>query len=234
VLESIISGRRVLPPKEDLAYVAFVDMSGGSSDDATLSVAHREAGRTVIDLVTCQDGGHPFNPRNAVRKFAGILKQYGLRVVTGDNYAGLTYKYDFEAEGITYKSSLLTKTELYEALEPAINAGEVELPDVPKLLEQLLTLVVRGARVDHMPGDHDDFANAVAGAAVLAGKKLLDEVPCVLPFIATAPSYFRNFDTGVVVGEMFSNASAPPGGWPSAENQARRAKIPLSTLVEKP
>jgi hypothetical protein len=59
--------------------------------------------------------------------------------------------------------SELTKSQLYEALEPRVNAGEVELPDQSKLQEQLLTLVRRGARVDHQPGDRDDHANAVAG-----------------------------------------------------------------------
>jgi hypothetical protein len=45
-----------------------------------------------------------------------------------------------------------------------LNAGEIELPDIPKLQEQLLTLVIKGARIDHQPGDHDDWANAAAGA----------------------------------------------------------------------
>jgi hypothetical protein len=37
--------------------------------------------------------------------------------------------------------------------------------DIPKLQEQLLSLVVRGAgKIDHLPGDHDDYANAAAGA----------------------------------------------------------------------
>jgi hypothetical protein len=44
-----------------------------------------------------------------------------------------------------------------------VNAAEMELPDVPKLQEQLLTLVRRGARVDHQPGHHDDWSNAIAG-----------------------------------------------------------------------
>ena len=55
-----------------------------------------------------------------------------------------------------------SKSELYEALEPPVNAGEVELLDVPKLQEQILTLVVRGTKIDHQPGDHDDWANAAA------------------------------------------------------------------------
>lgn len=164
VLEAIVTGRKTLPPQAGVRYVAFVDMSGGSSDDATLSIAHRHAGRAVVDLIIKQDGPTPFNPRNAVRKFAGVMKEYGIGQVTGDNYAGETFKRDFEGESIAYVPSPLSKTDLYEAFEPALNAGEIELPDIPKMQEQLLTLVVKGARIDHQTGDHDDFANAVAGA----------------------------------------------------------------------
>ena len=53
-----------------------------------------------------------------------------------------------------------------------LNAGEVELPDQPKLQEQLLTLVIRGSRIDHQPGDHDDWANAAAGAIYLASEPI--------------------------------------------------------------
>jgi hypothetical protein len=164
VLTAIVTGRKTLPPQTGVKYTAFVDMSGGSSDDATLSIAHRHDRRAVVDLVIKQDGTPPFNPRSAVRKFVAVLKEYGIGQVTGDNYAGETFKRDFEESHISYRPSALTKTDLYEAFEPALNAGEIELPDIPKLQEQLLTLVVRGARIDHQPGDHDDWANAVAGA----------------------------------------------------------------------
>jgi hypothetical protein len=130
--------------------------------------AHSEGERSVVDVVVSQDGGVPFDPRQAVRKFVRVLREFGLSRVTGDNYAGETFKRAFEDEGIRYQPSKLSKTEIYEALEPRLNAGEVELLDVPKLNEQLLTLVVRGTRVDHQPGDHDDYANAAAGAIVHA------------------------------------------------------------------
>jgi hypothetical protein len=39
---------------------------------------------------------------------------------------------------------------------------------VPKLHEQLLTLVLRGSKIDHQAGDHDDWANAAAGAVEAA------------------------------------------------------------------
>jgi hypothetical protein len=34
-----------------------------------------------------------------------------------------------------------------------------------------VTLVVRGAKIDHRPGDHDDWANAAAGAIALANEE---------------------------------------------------------------
>jgi hypothetical protein len=164
LITAIVSGRRSLPPDAERAYVGFVDMSGGSSDDATLSIAHEENGKSIVDLVIKQNGDPPFNPRQAVQKFVGTLNAYGLRRVTGDNYAGQTFKQDFEALGITYTPCPVSKTVLYEEFEPPLNAGEIELPDIPKLQEQALGLVIRGARVDHMPNEHDDWINAAAGA----------------------------------------------------------------------
>jgi hypothetical protein len=168
VLAAIVTGRKVLPPEKGVKYYAFVDMSGGSSDDAVLSIAHKVGRVAVVDLVVKQDGEPPFNPRNAVRKFAAICKGYNINSSTGDNYAGNTFKFDFEAEHIRYNSSPQTKSELYEGFEPPLNAGEIELPERPeKLTEQLLTLVIRGVHVDHQVGGHDDYANAVCGAVCL-------------------------------------------------------------------
>jgi hypothetical protein len=177
VLGAIVSGQVALPPQPGTRYVCFVDMSGGSNDDATLAVGHKAAdGRVVVDLVVSQAGSPPFNPRSAVKKFAAIIKGYGASEVVGDNYAGETFKQDFEAERIRYVPSPLTATELYEAFEPRLNAGEIDLPDVAKLQEQLLTLVIRGARIGHQSGDHDDWANAVAGCVW----RLTAEMPAIV------------------------------------------------------
>jgi hypothetical protein len=186
VLAAVVAGRQMLPPQPGVRYSGFVDMSGGSSDDAVLSLTHKVDHRAVVDLVVRQDGDPPFNPRKAVKKFAAILRQYGIKSVTGDNYAGNTFKLDFEAEGIRYNPSPLTKTEIYEAFEPPLNAGEIELLDIPKLQEQLLTLVIRGAHVDHQPGDHDDYANAVCGAVYLV------MAPAVEPVMPRFGSYGRD------------------------------------------
>ena len=184
VLSSIVNGRKRLPPVSGTRYVAFVDMSGGSGDDAVLGIAHHDTDgkRSILDLLMCQTGRPPFNPRKAVEKFAGLLGEYGLTSVTGDAYAGQTFRADFEGYSIQYKVSDKTKSDIYDAFEPKLNAGEVELLDLTELQEQLLTLVIRGSKIDHQPGDHDDFSNAAAGALVLAaGSAKCDWVKHITP-----------------------------------------------------
>ena len=164
VMAAVVSGRKMLPWRQGVAYFAFVDMSGGSSDDAVLCIAHAEGNRIVIDRIEKQLGVTPFDPRRAVQRFAGILHEYHLSTVTGDAYAGLTFRKDFEACDITYKLSKKDTTELYEAMEPRLNAAEVELPDIAVLTQQLVCLIMRGTKIGHPNGDHDDYANACAGA----------------------------------------------------------------------
>jgi hypothetical protein len=171
VMAAIVERRAALPPVATHRYHAFVDMSGGSNDDAVLAISHKESARVVLDLVVSQSGAPPFNPRHAVAKFAATLIEYKIGAVTGDAYAGQTFRADFESHGIRYEVSTRSKHEIYEAFEPLLTASEIELYEVPKLQEQLLTLVWRGVKIDHQPGDHDDYANACAGAAVLAGAK---------------------------------------------------------------
>lgn|SRR6266542_2974463 len=62
-------------PERGRRYWAYVDMSGGSSDDAVLSIGHADGRVAVIDLVAKQIGEPPFDPHAAVRHFAGVLGQ---------------------------------------------------------------------------------------------------------------------------------------------------------------
>ena len=169
VMDAVARGIRQRPAEADRGYVAFVDMSGGSSDDAALAIAHLDAdGRAVLDVVMNQGGPPPFDPRGAVERFARRLAEYAIGTVVGDRYAGLTFARDFERHGISYVVSAWTKSQVYEALEPALNGRQVILLDVPDVEQQLLGLVWRGGKIDHPAGEHDDFANAAAGACVLA------------------------------------------------------------------
>lgn len=173
-----IGGRRELPPVDGLRYLAFVDPSGGAGDSFTLAIAHREDSRAVLDLV--RERRAPFSPDEVVREFAEALVPYGVGYVTGDRYAGGWPRERFSDHGIGYEPSERTKSDIYREMLPLVNAGRAELLDLPRLAAQFAGLerrVSRGGRdsIDHLPGGHDDVANAAAGALVLASEGLPSE-----------------------------------------------------------
>jgi hypothetical protein len=162
VMDAIERGVRVRPPQPELTYCGFVDMSGGSSDDACLGISHRDINNCVLlDRIVDQGQRAPFDPRRAVERFAAILKTYRCFTVVGDRYAGETFRCEFETNGISYIVSELTQSQLYEALEPRLNSGQVILLDESTLESQLLGLVWRANKIDHPGGEHDDWATPV-------------------------------------------------------------------------
>jgi hypothetical protein len=167
---AVITGRTVLSPILGTHYHAFVDMSGGGADDSTLAVAHLNTDKAVLDLAFDQGPrGKSFSPQQTVARFAEVLKQYGCYQVTGDRYAGEWPRQEFAAHGIVYELASLSRSDLYAAFEPLLNSGQVELLDHPVLIQQFIGLVRssgtgRTVKIDHPPGEHDDFSNAVAGA----------------------------------------------------------------------
>jgi hypothetical protein len=179
-------GRFELAPVTGVAYVAFIDPAGGSGRDSmTLAIAHRDVtGRPVLDLVRevrpnqpRPDGKTGFSPEETCRQFAAELKRYGCTVVYSDAYAGEWPREQFAKHGIIVQPSPLTRSELYLELAPMVNSGSCELLDHTRLLNQLADLERRtGASgrdsVDHRRGQHDDLANAAAGALVMAAQSV--------------------------------------------------------------
>ena len=153
-------------------YVAFVDPAGGSGADSfALAIAHGAHGKGVLDAVRVRKP--PFSPDAVCADYAQLLRSYGLSGVVGDAYGGEWPRERFRVHGIDYRLSERTKSEIYAALVPLLNAGRVELLDLPELRTQFLALerrVSAGGReqIVHLVGAHDDVANAVAGALVLA------------------------------------------------------------------
>ncbi len=98
-----------------------MDPSGGSADDITLAVAHREGERVVLDFLRAVKP--PFSSDAVVAEFAVLLKSYGFREVVGDRYADEWPRERFRANGITYKPSEKTKSTLYQEALPLLNSG---------------------------------------------------------------------------------------------------------------
>ena len=175
VVEAAIEpGVRVRAPLAKTNYAAFVDPSGGAVDSMTMGVAHREGERVILDCLV--ERRAPFSPESVVAEFAGVLKSYGVRSVSGDRYAGEWPAEAFRRHAIEYLPSEVPKSGLYQGLLPLLTSGRAELLDEPRLITQLVGLERRTARggrdsIDHAPNAHDDLANAVAGVLTMIGTK---------------------------------------------------------------
>ncbi len=155
------------------SYVAFVDAAGGSGSDAmTMAIAHLEAGQPVLDAV--RERKPPFSPEEVVGEFSALMKSYGITRATSDRWGGDWVGEAFRKHSITVEPSAQPKSDIYREALPLLNAGRCSLLDHPAMKKQLTGLERRTARggrdsIDHGPGGHDDVANAVCGALVLAG-----------------------------------------------------------------
>ena len=174
-------GRCELPPEPGVTYSGFVDPSGGVSDSMTLAIGHLGRNNACV-LDAAVEIRPPLDPEQTVAEFAALLRRYGVSKIVGDKYGGEWPRARFAEHGIEFEQSARPKSDLYRDLLPLLNARRIELLDLPRLSAQLAGLERRTARsgrdsIDHVPGGHDDLANAVAG--VLVGVDLDRRQPLV-------------------------------------------------------
>jgi hypothetical protein len=214
-------GRQVCDPVDGVDYLAAVDMSGGSSDDAAFSISHWDATRNVAvqDVLIDQGEPVPFNPRIALSRFALLAKSYRCKTVHGDAYAGETFRRDFDDCGLGYVVTKKSATELYEDMEVAFNTGQAELLDQPKLRRQLLTLVRKGAAITHPAGQHDDHANVTAIALVLVNPDL---GAASIPWSGLLEHYRRQSEAITATAETVPSLQQQHGGEAIMQGWMRR------------
>ncbi|WP_194755711.1 hypothetical protein [Aliidiomarina indica] len=162
-----------LPFDRSKTYVGFADPAGGGKDTYTLAIGHREPdGSVVVDVLRGMKG----QPAEITAVYAELLKEYKVRLIHSDGYAGSWPADEFKKHGITLVKSDEFRTGLYQFALPVLNTGRVELPPSQTLLNEFANLERRirpsGQMViDHPKGLHDDHANAVAGLIYVASKK---------------------------------------------------------------
>lgn len=150
--------------------------SGTGKDKFVVAGAHYDQARQCVLLDVVRSWSPPFNPSGVIAEVADLMKASGESDAEGDRYAPGFVLEQARAHGITYRFSEWDRSRLYLELLPLVNAGQVRLLDVPELLRELRGLERRrGAsgrdRIDHPSGQHDDVANACAGALVLASRE---------------------------------------------------------------
>jgi hypothetical protein len=174
VMACVQTGTFERKPERRWRYFAFADPSGGISDSFTLAISHKETSTAVLDVL--RERKPPFSPEQVVEEFSDLCRSYRVTKVRGDRYGGEWPREQFRKHGLNFETCDQSKSELYVDLLPLINSGGVDLLDSDRLVNQLTGLERRTARggrdsVDHRPGGHDDLANAVAGALVLAASR---------------------------------------------------------------
>jgi hypothetical protein len=170
-LQACVGDHIEMAPLDQHRYSAFVDPSGGSADSFTLAIAFKDGERIVV--AATREVKPPFSPEAVIDDFSILLKTYKIGSVTGDRYAGEFPRELFRKRGISYECSEKPKSDLFRDLLPLLNSGRVVLPKSERLVSQLCQLERRVARsgkdsITHPDGQHDDVANAVAGAASLS------------------------------------------------------------------
>jgi hypothetical protein len=178
----IMRDRRELPPIANSIYVAAVDPAFKHSDFA-LAVLHKTAdGPVVVDRVERWGGtkNAPLGYEWVCEKIAGIVKEYGICEVSGDQYCAAVIKQYFDKLGIRYNEFTFgaqTRAELFGNLRHLLGQRKIELLDQPVLLRQLRALEERrtpNGTTDIRPSysQKDDVAVAVAlGALELAKRR---------------------------------------------------------------
>jgi hypothetical protein len=181
LIESAIDrGVLVRPPKDGVRYVAFADTASGTGRDAyTVGIAHAEDQAIVLDLA--HEVRPPFNPQTATADVVKLLKSYRISTVVGDKYAAGFVIEAFAKHGVTYRYSVDDRSEIYLNALPLLTSGRARLLDNDRMLGQFCSLERRTStsgrdKVDHPRDQHDDLANAIAGALVNAAKVVHDAV----------------------------------------------------------
>ena len=154
-------------------YCAYMDPSGGSGADAmTLGISHRDKdGYCILDVA--RERRPPFSPTDVVDQYAKLMKAYHIRRCVGDHWGGEFVRQPFRERGIEYAVSEITTSDTYRDTLPLFNSGKARLYNLPRLITQLCNLERTTSRtgkdtISHPKRQHDDLANAVCGALLLA------------------------------------------------------------------
>ena len=181
---AVDKGVLVRAPSREGHYLAGCDASGGRNDSFTAAIAHRDKDNIILDWL--YERKAPFNPGDAVKEIADVLKSYRCASITGDRYGANWTVEAFAKVGIAYKQSEHDRSAVYMNCLPLFSSGRARLLDNPKMISQFAALERRTfstgrERVDPGQG-HDDLANSagIALSLVASTKAGLNITPDLL------------------------------------------------------
>jgi hypothetical protein len=188
-----------LPPQPKTKYHAFVDASAGRHDHYTLCIGHLENERFIADVVRGIPA--PCDPKRATAELAELVKQYEITEVIGDKFAGAWVSGEWLTNGLGYRQSDKTRSQLYLESVSMFARGGILMPEHTRMIRELRLLERRTHpsgqdHVDHPKVGSDDYSNVLCGCAWLArsAPALTFVRPIVWSRPTTNPSYQGNID----------------------------------------
>ncbi len=146
----VVTGRSDIPPSACRGPVrCAVDPSSGRLDRFAAALGYREGGRVVVAAVRLFSP--PFSPAGVVQEIAALCREYGVRRVTGDRFAGAFVSELFQQNGIAYDTSSLTASEHYLNALACVQSGGIELPD-PAVSDTAAELLSELRGIERRPG----------------------------------------------------------------------------------
>lgn len=164
-----------LPRVPGVKYHFFTDSSAGRHDHWTGAASFKDKDGRII-IAALRGVAPPFDPNTVAAEMASLAKSYGCREVVADNFSAGWVEAAMLKEGVKFRRSDLTRSELYLESLPMWNRHAVSIPNHARLIRELRLLERRVHRsgkdsVDHGTGGSDDYSNSVCGAMWLASAK---------------------------------------------------------------
>ena len=199
----VVAGREALRYEPGKHHYLFVDTAGGGGQDSLAACVTRTI---PIGAQVCRlfERKPPFDAEAVCDEIAALAAEYNVTMVRGDNFSGATWASMFKQRGLTQVVEKATATVLFRNFAPCVTGKKVELLDPntgmtqERALNQLVRLEKRegGEKITHPQGEHDDVANALAGAVLMAIRP-----PSAAIVTAETKSYGRTNSSGPIVDD---------------------------------
>jgi hypothetical protein len=173
------------PPREGIAYNAYIDAASGTGKDSYAAAITHLAGDEVI-LDALYEARPPFGADSATADVCALLRQFRLTYCVGDKYAAGFNVEAFARHGVKYSYCERDTSANYMEVLPLFTSSRIRLLDNQRLVGQFAGLERRVSslgrdRVSHGVGNrHDDLSAAVAGAIAMASG---DSEPAFLTYV---------------------------------------------------
>jgi hypothetical protein len=173
-LDAVTVDRAEIQYEPGMRAFAFIDTSGGEGQDSQafcITLRLPDGRGAVAKLVEWKP---PFDSAASAKEVAEICKAYKIAKVHGDKFGGAMFASMLRQHGIGYEPTTQTATELYRGFAGAVTGKRIELLGATETaqrgINQLMRLERRqgGEKITHPEREHDDIANSIAGAALLA------------------------------------------------------------------